>query len=141
MIRIIVFLLFFLSGCTSQKEYSNIVRIENRCSSDIDVFIQGYVSGSTLIYQHNIHLPVGDSDVLVYFPTADIDDGFKYEGEFMIYKDSRGELDYPFTISLSGREKKFGKNDLIRLSRDISTKDDRKYGVIRYIIDSQEICP
>ncbi|HFO8426672.1 TPA: hypothetical protein ACHK1F_004530, partial [Escherichia coli] len=65
----------------------------------------------------------------------------KYEGAFMIYKDSRGELDYPFTISLSGREKKFGKNDLIRLSRDISTKDDRKYGVIRYIIDSQEICP
>ncbi len=37
--------------------------------------------------------------------------------------------------------KKFGKNDLIELSGDISTKDDKKHGVVKYMIDSQDICP
>ena len=70
-----------------------------------------------------------------------INDGFQYEEAFTVNKDSSGNFDYPFVILSSGREKKFGKNDLIELSRDISTKDDKKHGVVKYMIDSQNICP
>ncbi|EAC2143753.1 hypothetical protein DUD99_16150 [Salmonella enterica subsp. enterica] len=142
MIKIIAILfVFFLAGCTSQRQYSNIVRIKNVCPSDINILIPDYVFGTRVINQHHIYLPVGENDILAYFHTNDIDDGFKHEGTFMIYKDSHEQLNYPFFISSSGRVRKFGKYDLIRLSRDVSTKDDRKHGVVRYIIDSQEICP
>ena len=73
--------------------------------------------------------------------TENINDGFQYEEAFTVNKDSSGNFDYPFVILSSGREKKFGKNDLIELSRDISTKDDKKHGVVKYMIDSQNICP
>ncbi|HCN9867501.1 TPA: hypothetical protein N7A89_005267, partial [Escherichia coli] len=73
--------------------------------------------------------------------TENINDGFQYEEAFTVNKDSSGNFDYPFVILSSGREKKFGKNDLIELSRDISTKDDKKHGVVKYMIDSQDICP
>ncbi|HIC1371705.1 hypothetical protein ACLPBM_21385 [Escherichia coli] len=76
-----------------------------------------------------------------YFYTENINDGFQYEEAFTANKDSSGNFDYPFVILSSGREKKFGKNDLIELSRDISTKDDKKHGVVKYMIDSQDICP
>lgn len=42
MTRVVIALLF-LAGCTSQMKYSNVVRIRNVCSSDINVFIPEYV--------------------------------------------------------------------------------------------------
>ena len=39
----VVIALIFLAGCTSQMKYSNVVRIRNVCSSDINVFIPEYV--------------------------------------------------------------------------------------------------
>ncbi|EFH7432558.1 hypothetical protein GKJ95_07370 [Escherichia coli] len=140
MTRVVIALLF-LAGCTSQMKYSNVVRIRNVCSSDINVFIPEYVFGGNVIKQHHIYLPVNGIDVLSYFYTENINDGFQYEEAFTVNKDSSGNFDYPFVILSSGREKKFGKNDLIELSRDISTKDDKKHGGVKYMIDSQNICP
>ncbi|HAZ4297144.1 TPA: hypothetical protein J1E24_004750, partial [Escherichia coli] len=118
MTRVVIALLF-LAGCTSQMKYSNVVRIRNVCSSDINVFIPEYVFGGNVIKQHHIYLPVNGIDVLSYFYTENINDGFQYEEAFTVNKDSSGNFDYPFVILSSGREKKFGKNDLIELSRDI----------------------
>ena len=51
MTRVVIALLF-LAGCTSQMNYSNVVRIRNVCSSDINVFIPEYVFGGNVIKQH-----------------------------------------------------------------------------------------
>lgn len=50
MTRVVIALLF-LAGCTSQMNYSNVVRIRNVCSSDINVFIPEYVFGGNVIKQ------------------------------------------------------------------------------------------
>lgn len=71
----VVIALIFLAGCTSQMKYSNVVRIRNVCSSDINVFIPEYVFGGNVIKQHHIYLPVNGIDVLSYFYTENINDG------------------------------------------------------------------
>ncbi|MDW6204566.1 hypothetical protein RNP48_23620, partial [Escherichia coli] len=76
MTRVVIALLF-LAGCTSQMKYSNVVRIRNVCSSDINVFIPEYVFGGNVIKQHHIYLPVNGIDVLSYFYTENINDGFQ----------------------------------------------------------------
>ncbi len=88
MTRVVIALLF-LAGCTSQMKYSNVVRIRNVCSSDINVFIPEYVFGGNVIKQHHIYLPVNGIDVLSYFYTENINDGFQYEEAFTVNKDSR----------------------------------------------------
>lgn len=75
-----------------------------------------------------------------YFYTENINDGFQYEEAFTVNKDSSGNFDYPFVILSSGREKIWEKRSS-ELSGDISTKDDKKHGVVKYMIDSQDICP
>ncbi|PAZ23051.1 hypothetical protein APX81_26030 [Escherichia coli] len=42
MTRVVIALLF-LAGCTSQMKYSNVVRIRNVCSSNINVFIPEWI--------------------------------------------------------------------------------------------------
>ena len=83
MTRVVIALLF-LAGCTSQMKYSNVVRIRNVCSSDINVFIPEYVFGGNVIKQHHIYLPVNGIDVLSYFYTENINDGFQYEEAFTV---------------------------------------------------------
>lgn len=137
----ILFLLFILSGCSLPRDYSNVVKIKNVCSSVVDIFIPVHVYGSRISHDYYVHLPVNESGVLLYFFTGGYGHGFEYEQSFTQHKDEDGNFDYPFTVSSSGKEKTFGKNDLIRLSRDVSTKDDKRSGRARYIIDSKEICP
>lgn len=107
MTRVVIALLF-LAGCTSQMKYSNVVRIRNVCSSDINVFIPEHVF-EVMLLQHHIYLPVNGIDVLSYFYTENINDGFQYEEAFTVNKDSSGNFDYPFVILSSGREKNLGK--------------------------------
>lgn len=65
--------------------------------------------GGNVIKQHHIYLPVNGIDVLSYFYTENINDGFQYEEAFTVNKDSSGNFDYPFVILSSGREKNLGK--------------------------------
>lgn len=62
-----------------------------------------------MLLQHHIYLPVNGIDVLSYFYTENINDGFQYEEAFTVNKDSSGNFDYPFVILSSGREKNLGK--------------------------------
>lgn len=138
---ILFFIMIILHGCTTQRVHVNVIDIKNVCSSDIDLIVYGYVSGSEVLHEYHARIVKDESKILLLYTTADRDDRFKYEGSYMIYKDKNGNLDYPFILSQAGRSKSFGKNDLIRLARDISSERDKRSGGVRYIIDSMEICP
>lgn len=126
-----------VSGCTSQRLYGGAIYIVNTCGKTIHVVADNYTSRISPVGGGDVtqfELTVPDREVIAVFILAKPDQNIAH-----IF--SEKGADFRVKISDGKKEKVFNGQEVYRLSENVTSRSDRKYGDVNYEIRSKEICP